>query len=599
MWIRSCRHWVLAGLVVGGCLGAVRVFLPPDPAGRHIKQGQFEQLISMKDREGRPALKDARISRHDADSDLLTATVSSAPPYGQRYPVEFDGERLIVWHLAPRPYSGEQTLAEYLHTAADVPAGIAWWREDRVIVPGYALIGGALIGSFMPLLLALLGHGVEQDRSIVLRWHHHRVQRNTIIAWGLFAALSIMAAVRGADVNTTNDAPFFTLPESRLRELEVAIIALPTAKTTLEGFELSPLEQHFVKARQAYREVSEFDTVANLKEFYEAAKAAYNAHPDSLVLAGLYGYAALYFRGPEESIRILSAVADQWDLAPGIPISLYRAFSTLAARLESIPKDAALGPRFPLSGERAEALKEAKALAHVWAQRVDRGNARRLYTPPLAKFAESPLSDYEIDLSSRAWHEIQGRRAASDAEQATKQEQIRQFQEQEGQTSQRLAERERLADEAFQRALASVLELREGDRSLRQLELKFASLQPFRGRLRQEFPRVPHYDIFAQDAATKADADLIDATYQLSVLRNPERTLEVVRKIPSWQEDGRALYLAAFASAQLKKWDEAEALVKSLIEQNPKDYRAKRFLLTIEEQRERESATQPATDPAH
>lgn len=180
MWFRTCWHWALAGLVLGGCLGAVRVFLPPEPAGRHIKQGQFEQLISMKDREGRPALKDARISRHDADFDLLTATVSGAPPHGQRYPVEFEGDPLTVWYLAPRPYSGSKLLAEYLHTAADVPARIAWWREDRVIVPGYALIGGALVGSFMPLLLALLGHGVEEDRSIVLRWHHRRTHRRSV-----------------------------------------------------------------------------------------------------------------------------------------------------------------------------------------------------------------------------------------------------------------------------------------------------------------------------------------------------------------------------------------------------------------------------------
>lgn len=395
---------------------------------------------------------------------------------------------------------------------------------------------------------------------------------------------------------TGEHPPFFASPGSALREVEHTIISAHDAASMTVAPGADDIEKKFTIARLRYRQVAESFTVSNTKAFYAAAEDAHNSYPDSMALAGLYGYATLFYRGPVEALQVLVPVADRWDAAPGIPLAIYRSLDTIISTVETMPESADLSRYF--SGDKATVLLKAETLARLWAGRIRREDARRLYTPKLAQRAEATLDEEQQTLAANAWDEILTKHKVRRAREIIEAQREREFEEQQESTKRSLAKSEHMANEAFNRAVESLLALRKGDRSLRELEMTLSSLQRFRTRLRKEYPHVPHYNVFQGDESTRADADMIDAAYQLSVMQYPQSALACIHKIPSWEKDTRALYLAAFASFQIKDWDEAERLVKLLIEQNSKDYRAKRFLLTIEEARENNPTTQPVTSPA-
>jgi len=380
--------------------------------------------------------------------------------------------------------------------------------------------------------------------------------------------------------------------EASLKEAASAMPATGPNVDAIEKWPKDSVERAFVDVLSAYRRMALDNAVESTEAFYNQAKRSSETFPESATLAGLYGYATLYYSGASEAVLTLVPYADRWTESPAISITLYRAFTTHAYNFQHNSKRIP-GPSL-FVGDVAAMRDKAEALAVSWAQRIDVASAGRLATPDLVTTAKRGFATVtQQKLATAAWEEIVCLYGARRAEGSNDKAEIERAEQAHQQTLNRLKERDQLTDDAYQRSVASILELREGDRSLQRLERAFASLQRFSKRAGDEFPQTPHYDSFSGHPVAKVDADLIDAVYQLSVLQNPKSAMTALHRNPSWQNDVRAIYIAAFSSLRLKEWDEAAKFAAVLIEKNPKDYRARRLLLAVEEARERESTTQP------
>lgn len=405
---------------------------------------------------------------------------------------------------------------------------------------------------------------------------------------------------------------FFVSKNSPLHLIELAAIEEAATAHAISPIAANDdLQAAFKKVRIAYalrvRASLEGDQtrIARLEVFIKESGAACERWPDSPELAMLHAYALLYGRSEETALRTILPSIQDAENVPGIPLLLHRIFYTIHMNYKlsldherTIPESIRFMEKLGWTSEIA--MEKARLLAIYWHRRIDQENAGRLNISAYFGSAQDAgfTSREEAVSAFRAWSDVMQYTAGRNAVERQVEQQaaaaVIAAQRDEEEAKRRREAYEADQDKHFQQQIAALEELGRGAAELHAIEMRLASLQRYRDRLKRDHADIPNYEQLRQAFGDSEEAQVINLAYKLIVLEDATAVLKEAETLKTRDSDVRVLYLRAFSSLRLGDLSSAKRFVRRILELQPEDFRAKRTLLRIEELESKATTENPS-----
>ena len=431
---------------------------------------------------------------------------------------------------------------------------------------------------------------------------------NRLSAGAFFCVAMVWCSATPAATTPTPE-PNYSGEKSALRAVEDSVIhgswKRPASLEILPGDDLNIA---FAKTRQSLLDfsLSKLEERADYaKKFAAIARAASQKFPGVTELTVLRAYSALYGQSDTEALRAIVPVTADWPDCPGVTIVMCRTLDSMytnASFALSLQKQQGL----PIGDVETNIFVDAgdpwkdsedkcRALLKLWVPRLDPAATARVLTPQLQDVVKGPATQDDTKLAAEAWLEVLANVEAYE----TREQRAQHLREQESAENQKVAQEGARAKEAEDDAIKSVV------RGFSVFETKSASnvdfeeqmakaVGGFRKELAERYPHVPNLVAIEKAFPGSEEPEVVDIYYRFVINPKAPDILPAINGLKTADTDVRLLYLRAYIAHDSGQPEEARQILARILSLDPKQYKAKYFLLRLDEEKEKGSQAAPS-----